>query len=150
MNISPVSFNQISLGTRKIETTRLESSAENQRYSNAFNRMAKSPIFDALSEDIDEYEFRSGLEDYHTETAIRTRREIYEDMMKKTVAAEEPAKKAAKITTETQANAVRKLIEQLKIEKSSNPSEAFLIGGQIKRLQGYLKSYEKSILKVLK
>ena len=150
MNISPVSFNQVSLGARKAEITRLASSAENQRYSDAFNRMAKSPIFDALSEDIDEYTFRSGLEDYQTETSIRTKREIFEDMMKKTVAAEEPAKKAAKITTETQANSIRKLIEQLKTEKSVNPSEAFLIGGQIKRLQGYLKSYEKSLLKALK
>ena len=148
MQVNSISnFNQISYG--KSSSPQKIRTAENKSYADSFRKMAQSPTFDFNSHDIDEFEFRSGIEDFQIKTEVKTRNCAFKDWLENSQKATNSGKEIS-INTKEQANAVEKLIEQLKTEREFNPSETKYINAQISRLRGILSRYYKAFAKTIK
>ena len=150
MQVNSISnFNQISYG--KSSRLKKTQTAENRSYADSFRNMTKSPTFDVDIADIDEFTYRTGVEDYHTETMLKsqmTPEEKYQDQIGRLL--RKKAEKPASISSKEQADAVKKLITQLQNERECNPSEARHINAQIGRLRGILSRYYKAFAKTIK
>ncbi|MCR4881149.1 MAG: hypothetical protein K6A44_04265 [bacterium] len=141
MKIGAVNMANISYGSK----TANAATKEKHFLSESFRNMLKSPIFDAEAVDIDEIAYRSGIEDFHSDTMLRTFQNNADNAGRAAISGESPKALAMQITSGEQARNVEKFIAELNMLKFSNPTEAFNIGGQISRLKRMLDKYYKSL-----
>ncbi len=148
MNINAtnsINLSSVTYGSNAVKT--LHATKENRHFADSFRNMMKSPVYGDSVIDTDEVAFRSGIEDFQSDTMLRTFQNNVDNMDREFAKSSKTSKKAkpARITTPAQAQNVEKFIGELEFLKLSNPQEAFSIGGQISRLKQMLKRYYKSV-----